>query len=341
MVVEPRSAHAFNPKRSAVRTPHAKGSTADGLGQETQLSPARGLGCSFHPSIRWALLAACCLSPRCRDGKLPVCTRCRAGAGDLPAFSPEAFLPPEQHPRGAEIRAQPSWCAGPRPTCARVICVPRVRTQLSQPLADLCCVVLREQGELGRSPPRAAAPAMGGCRLRGRWMGTPGSRGRGCARRQRQRRGWARSALPCAFLATGIRGGAREAPCAASLRGAEARSAGGGRAAHPGSWLIAGLLHERIISTVPVLNRSSSLRGHSYFPYHEKCKYYLGPIYHSRIRAALISNRRKPCAALGVEVTPVLMNQTQHRNTSGLLQKRSKHGCNHCNEIPSPSGLVV
>lgn len=49
--------------------------------------------------------------------------------------------------------------------------------------------------------------------------------------------------------------------------------------AHPGNNLIAGLLHERIISTVLVLNRSSSLWGLSYFLYHEKCKGYLGPVF--------------------------------------------------------------
>lgn len=49
--------------------------------------------------------------------------------------------------------------------------------------------------------------------------------------------------------------------------------------AHPGNNLIAGLLHERIISPVLVLSRSSSLWGLSYFPYHEKCKGYLGPVF--------------------------------------------------------------
>lgn len=48
---------------------------------------------------------------------------------------------------------------------------------------------------------------------------------------------------------------------------------------HPGNKLIAGLLREGIISTVLVLNRSSSLWGLSYFPCNEKCKCYLGPVF--------------------------------------------------------------
>lgn len=83
--------------------------------------------------------------------------------------------------------------------------------------------------------------------------------------------------LPSTFVADGIRGGAGEAQLQPRYTGlGHVLLEDDGQLIHVR--LIAGLLHECIISTMLVLKRSSSLRGRSYFPYHEKFKHYLGHV---------------------------------------------------------------
>lgn len=136
-----------------------RGAPPTGWAGEMQLPPTRE-GCAVDSTQTYAERcrqpAACLLLRRWKTARG---YRRRAGAGGRPAFrhrsvSTPCPLPPERPPRGAEIGAQPSGCAGHSATCTRVICVRRVRKQLSRPLARLSCAVWGSGWAFGTAPPR-------------------------------------------------------------------------------------------------------------------------------------------------------------------------------------------
>lgn len=211
-------------------------------------------------------------TPSCassRAAELPVRPCRRAGAGDLPvlqhkSISTSFLLSSRTAPKGNRNSGATVSARGSR-TRVGYLC------SLGQKMA-LCAVlrvVLGSGRGSGSSPRRAARSRDGACAPpRPRPDGDPSSRGKGRARRQRQRGGWAVSRCHARLWLVGSEAAPGRTLLPASWRGAEARSAGGD------GQLMAGLLRAWVISTVPVLSRSSSLRGHSYFPCHEKCKYY-------------------------------------------------------------------